>query len=69
MKLEMFDVVQKQLELQYKQLIENPPPDGKEVIKWTNAIELCAAISLCKQLIIKEKQELAQPPGATGPVL
>ena len=69
MTLEYLEVVQKQLELQYKQLIDNPPPDGKEVIKWTNAIEMCAAISLCKQLVVKEKIELAKPPGSTGPVL
>jgi hypothetical protein len=69
MTLETLQAVKAQLKLQYDQHLLNPPVDGKDVIKWTNAIELCGARQVLEQLILQETATLAAPPGATGPVL
>ena len=69
MTLAYLETVAAQLDLQFKQIMDAPPIPGKEVIKYTNAIEITAAMALTKQLITAEKQALLAPPGSTGPVL
>ncbi len=69
MELSELLAVQQNLDNQYNAVIANPPPDGKDVIKHTNLIELCGARQVLKQLIQQEQIKLAAPPGATGPKL
>ena len=57
-----------QLEAQFKGVVEQVKPE-KPVIQHCNAIEVLGAMQLAKQLIALEKQELASPPGATGPII
>lgn len=69
MDLAYLETVYSQLDIQLQSVLTNPPPDGKEVIRHTNAIEVLAARNLMQQLIHAEKRIAAVPPGSTGPIL
>lgn len=68
MTLEYLETVYGQLSEQLTSLLAQTVVE-KEAIRHTNAIELLAAKTLLEQLIKVEKQNLAKPPGATGPTL
>lgn len=69
MTLTQLEAIRDGVKAQYEALLKNPTAPGQDVMKYTNAIELLAAVRMVEQIITQERAELAKPPGALGPVL
>lgn len=69
MTLTQLESIRDAIKAQYEALLKNQAAPGQDVMKFTNAIELLAAVRTVDQIIMQERTELAKPPGALGPVL
>ena len=69
MTLTQLEAIRDSIKTQLEATIKNQPAPGQDVMKYTNIIELLAAVRTMEQCIVQERAEHAKPPGATGPVL
>ena len=69
MTLAQLETIRDSIKAQLDAHLKNPPAPGQDTMKYTNAIELLAAVRTVEQIIVQERAALAVPPGATGPVL